>query len=70
MNTLISIHNAVFNRLERLTQPWLLPTLARLVFAGVFVACRYKHVRKRNRHRAEVERITAELKDTPAATDV
>ena len=44
--------------------------LMMLVFAGVFVACRYKHVRKRNRHRAEVERITAELKDTPAATDV
>ena len=37
MNTLISIHNAVFNRLERLTQPWLMPTLARLVFAGVLL---------------------------------
>ena len=34
MNALISLHNAVFNRIEALA-PVLLPTLARLIFAGV-----------------------------------
>jgi len=37
MNTLISLHNSVFAQLERLA-PALLPTLARLVFAGVLLA--------------------------------
>lgn len=35
MNTLISIHNSVFSRLERLD--WLLPTLARFLFAAVLL---------------------------------
>ncbi|MDO6726440.1 MAG: DoxX family protein [Cognatishimia sp.] len=33
MNTLISLHNAVFDRLER--QDWILPTLARFIFVAV-----------------------------------
>ena len=42
-----------------------------IIFGAVFVICRYHHVQKeKKRNRAEVERITAELKDTPAATDV
>lgn len=36
MNALISLHNAVFARFERLA-PTVLPTLARLVFAGVLL---------------------------------
>lgn len=36
MNPLVSLHNAVFARIERLA-PWILPTLARLVFAGVLL---------------------------------
>ena len=35
MNALTSLHNAVFARLERMD--WLLPTLARLVFAATLV---------------------------------
>lgn len=35
MNTLITLHNSVFARLSALSEPWLLPTLARLVFAAV-----------------------------------
>ena len=35
MNTLISIHNAVFDRVDR--QDWLLPTLARFLFAAVLL---------------------------------
>lgn len=34
MNTLISFHNSIFSKIEANTA-WLLPTLARLVFAGV-----------------------------------
>lgn len=34
MTKLISLHNAVFTRLESLS-PWILPALARLIFAGV-----------------------------------
>ena len=42
-----------------------------MLFAATFIACRYAHAQKRHRHRAEVERITAELKDAmPVATDV
>ncbi|MGH1464999.1 MAG: DoxX family protein [Cognatishimia sp.] len=36
MNTLISLHSSLFHRLER--QDWLLPTVARLVFAAVLAA--------------------------------
>lgn len=36
MNALISLHNFVFERLERLAPP-VLPTLARLVFAGTLL---------------------------------
>jgi putative oxidoreductase len=36
MNTLIQLHNTVFARLDR--AEWLLPLLARLVFAGVLLA--------------------------------
>ncbi len=36
MNALISLHDAVFDRVERLS-PVLLPTLARLIFAGVLL---------------------------------
>lgn len=36
MNTLISLHDRAFSPLER--ADWLLPTLARLVFAGVLLA--------------------------------
>lgn len=35
MNTLISFHNRIFNGVER--ADWLLPTLARLVFAGTLL---------------------------------
>lgn len=35
MNTLITLHNAVFDRVER--QDWILPTLARFIFAAVLV---------------------------------
>ena len=37
MNALVSLHNSVFEQIERM-QGWLIPTLARLVFAGVLVA--------------------------------
>jgi putative oxidoreductase len=37
MNALITLHDAVFDRIERLA-PAVLPTLARLVFAGVLLA--------------------------------
>lgn len=35
--TLISLHNAVFARIESALAPWLIPSLARLVFAGVLL---------------------------------
>lgn len=35
MNTLVSMHNAIFNRLEQ--ADWLLPTLARFLFAALFL---------------------------------
>ncbi|MDC0736771.1 DoxX family protein [Cognatishimia sp. SS12] len=35
MDRLISLHNSVFARLER--QDWILPTVARLIFAGVLL---------------------------------
>jgi len=35
MNALISLHNAVFTRVDR--QDWLLPTLARFIFAAVLL---------------------------------
>ncbi|MEM1130052.1 MAG: DoxX family protein [Pseudomonadota bacterium] len=37
MSKLVSIHNAVFDRLEALLAPWLIPSLARLVFAGTLL---------------------------------
>ena len=36
MTALLSLHNAIFARIETLA-PWVLPTLARLVFAGVLL---------------------------------
>ncbi len=36
MNTLISLHNAVFDRIDRWGD-WLLPTLARFVFAAILL---------------------------------
>lgn len=36
MNRLVSVHTAVANQLER-AAPWVLPSLARLVFAGVLL---------------------------------
>lgn len=36
MNTLVSFHNSAFSQIERM-QGWLVPTLARLVFAGVLL---------------------------------
>ena len=36
MNTLVSLHNSTFSQIERM-QGWLVPTLARLVFAGVLL---------------------------------
>lgn len=35
MNILISLHNAIFDRIQR--QDWILPTLARFVFAAVLL---------------------------------
>lgn len=35
MNTLISLYNALFDKIERGTDGWLLPTLARFAFAAV-----------------------------------
>ena len=37
MNALISLHNSVFDRLERLLSPSVIPLLARLVFAGTLL---------------------------------
>ncbi len=37
MTALATAHNAVFRRVEALSADWLLPTLARLVFAGVLL---------------------------------
>lgn len=37
MNTLIALHNAVFQKLENLLGPWLLPTLARFTFAATLL---------------------------------
>ena len=37
MNTLISIHDATFDRLENAAAPWLLPTLARFTFAATLM---------------------------------
>ena len=37
MNALISLHNSIFDRIERLLGPAIMPTLARLVFAGVLL---------------------------------
>ena len=36
MNTLVLLHNSIFSQIERM-QGWLVPTLARLVFAGVLL---------------------------------
>ena len=38
MNALINLHNSIFGAIERGTG-WLLPTLARLVFAGTLLMC-------------------------------
>ncbi len=35
MNAIISLHNSVFGALEKSVAPWLMPSLARLVFAAV-----------------------------------
>lgn len=40
MNSLISLHNAVFSRVER--QTWVLPTLARFLFAAVLLVYFWK----------------------------
>ena len=37
MNALISLHNTAFARIEAALADWLVPTLARLVFAGVLL---------------------------------
>ena len=37
MNTLISIHNSIFRKIEALFGPWLLPTLARFTFAATLL---------------------------------
>ncbi|MEV8466507.1 DoxX family membrane protein [Fluviibacterium sp. DFM31] len=37
MNTLVSLYNSAFGLLERATDGWLTPTLARLVFAGTLL---------------------------------
>ena len=37
MNTLISLHNSIFAKLEISLAPWLLPTLARFAFAAVLL---------------------------------
>ncbi|MGO4916533.1 DoxX family protein [Pseudogemmobacter sp. W21_MBD1_M6] len=37
MTQLITLHNAAFSRLESWLAPWLLPSLARLTFAGVLL---------------------------------
>ncbi|WP_193142528.1 MULTISPECIES: DoxX family protein [unclassified Meridianimarinicoccus] len=37
MKTLVSLYNSVFGLLERATDGWLTPTLARLVFAGTLL---------------------------------
>ena len=35
LGSIIALHNSVFDRIERMMGPWLLPTLARFVFAAV-----------------------------------
>jgi len=42
MNPLAALHHSVFDRIERLTGAWLLPTLARLIFAGVLFVYYWK----------------------------
>lgn len=37
MNALITLHNTVFQKLENLLGPWLLPTLARFTFAATLL---------------------------------
>ncbi len=37
MNTLISLHNSTFQKLEAMLGPWLLPTLARFTFAATLL---------------------------------
>ena len=37
MNALISLHNSIFQRLETMLGPWLLPTLARFTFAATLL---------------------------------
>jgi putative oxidoreductase len=37
MNTLIKLHNSIFNAIERATEGWLTPTLARIIFAGTLL---------------------------------
>jgi len=42
MNPLVALHNSLFDRLDRLTGPWLLPTLARVIFLGVLFVYYWK----------------------------
>lgn len=37
MNSLISLHNSIFKKLETMLGPWLLPTLARFTFAATLL---------------------------------
>lgn len=37
MNTLVKLHNSIFGAIERATDGWLTPTLARLIFAGTLL---------------------------------
>ena len=37
MNAMISLHNSIFDRLETMLGPWLLPTLARFTFAATLL---------------------------------
>jgi len=37
MNALISLHNSIFQKLEEMLGPWLLPTLARFTFAATLL---------------------------------
>jgi len=42
MNPLVALHNSLFDRIDRLTGAWLLPTLARVIFLGVLFVYYWK----------------------------
>lgn len=42
INPIVALHNSLFDRLEKLTGAWALPTLARVIFVGVLFVYYWK----------------------------